>query len=326
MTNTDNLTEYRVVVTGERCGGTRTYLARSAWIDCVVAAAVAAQLKPRTPDTQPATVAVHLRAPNGTDWLPARYELGTTVDYPLAPQDAAARAQAAEATPVPTSAPTEAPATAEQAAPAPALGAPQASAAPAEAPAAADAPADVSGTVVGVGTVATHVWWVKDGERQPPDPRPGHYYVVARDGDRHYFLYGPVPTHAEAIALIDDVRAYACEHDPRGSFMAWETARIDPSEEPGPGKITAAMLEEARTRWAAGPLGVAKAPPKCALCKRERGDHQAKTLCCPLGQRHRTLGFTTFDPDQSYTEKAPRKPATPRKARGKGKATDGGVR
>ena len=85
-------------------------------------------------------------------------------------------------------------------------------------------------------------------------------------------------------------------------------------------------LEEARTRWAAGPLGVAKAPPKCALCKRERGDHQAKTLCCPLGQRHRTLGFTTFDPDQSYTEKAPRKPATPRKARGKGKATDGGVR
>ena len=36
-----NLTEYRVTVTGDRCGRTRTYTVRSAWMDVVVAAAIA---------------------------------------------------------------------------------------------------------------------------------------------------------------------------------------------------------------------------------------------------------------------------------------------
>ena len=38
-----NLTEYRVVVTGDRCGRTRTYTVRSAWMDVVVAAAIASE-------------------------------------------------------------------------------------------------------------------------------------------------------------------------------------------------------------------------------------------------------------------------------------------
>ena len=57
-----NLTEYRVVVTGDRCGRTRTYTVRSAWMDVVVAAAIASGLKPTTADTQGATVAVQRRA------------------------------------------------------------------------------------------------------------------------------------------------------------------------------------------------------------------------------------------------------------------------
>lgn len=64
-------------------------------------------------------------------------------------------------------------------------------------------------------------------EQQPdpwPDPRPGHYYVTAIDGNRAYFLAGPWPEHAQALAQVE---AFAERTDyPRAVWMAFGTARM----------------------------------------------------------------------------------------------------
>lgn len=63
-------------------------------------------------------------------------------------------------------------------------------------------------------------------DEQTPDPRPGAYYVSAIDGPRSALLAGPWPTHAEALAMVDRVRALANELDPRSHWYAFGTARL----------------------------------------------------------------------------------------------------
>jgi hypothetical protein len=58
-----------------------------------------------------------------------------------------------------------------------------------------------------------------------PDPQPGRYYVTAIDGAKPYFLAGPWPTHAEALAQVAAVRLFAELTDPRAVWMAYGTAR-----------------------------------------------------------------------------------------------------
>ncbi len=42
---------------------------------------------------------------------------------------------------------------------------------------------------------------------------------------------------------------------------------------------------------------------KCMHCGKVRGDHRAKTFQCPMGIRHRTLGYTTYHPTNVFTPK-----------------------
>lgn len=243
-----NLTEYRVVVTGDRCGRTRTYTVRSAWMDVIVAAAIASGLKPTTADTQGATVAVQRRAEaapaegevlQARTWEPVRYELGTTVDYPL---------------PLP---PGEAPPLTEAQ--------PAAAESPPPAPAAPD-PNVAFGTIVfnqdekgwrevvsmtsESGKVSAYAWRINDSDVQEPDPQPGHYYVTAQDGDRSWHVCGPWPTHVEALAALADVCAYAGQRDPRAAFMGWGTGRLGLEHAPIKALVQVAELEAARARWA----------------------------------------------------------------------------
>ena len=67
---------------------------------------------------------------------------------------------------------------------------------------------------------------------QQPDPRPGRYYVAAIDGDRRYFLAGPWPEHAQALAQVDAVRCFAEQNDPRAVWMSYDTARHSLDGEP----------------------------------------------------------------------------------------------
>ena len=244
-----NLTEYRVVVTGDRCGRTRTYTVRSAWMDVVVAAAIASGLKPTTADTQEATVAVQRRAeaaPAGADevlqtrtWEPVRYELGTTVDYPLPLPPGEGPSPTSEAQQPATA---EAP-TAPQPDPNVALGAIVFN-------------QDEKGwrEVVSMtsesGKVAAYAWRINDSDVQEPDPQPEHYYVTAQDGDRDWHVCGPWPTHAEALAALPDVRAYAGQCDPRAAFMSWGTGRLGLEHEPIRALVQVAELEAVRARWA----------------------------------------------------------------------------
>ena len=34
--------------------------------------------------------------------------------------------------------------------------------------------------------------------------------------------------------------------------------------------------------------------PKCFVCGRPRGDHKARTLNCPVGTKHRTMGYSFY--------------------------------
>lgn len=43
---------------------------------------------------------------------------------------------------------------------------------------------------------------------------------------------------------------------------------------------------------------------KCARCGHKRGDHQADTRCCPMGTKHRTVGFTCYNPGQTFSPKS----------------------
>ena len=69
---------------------------------------------------------------------------------------------------------------------------------------------------------------------QPPDDRPGNYYVTAIDGERHAFLLGPYQDdHATALAMVDEARRIAQELDPRAFWYAYGTARVTGYAKPG---------------------------------------------------------------------------------------------
>lgn len=61
---------------------------------------------------------------------------------------------------------------------------------------------------------------------QIPDPRPGAYYVSARDAKRYALLLGPFDNHADALAQVDAAKRKAYELDPRASFYAFGTLRL----------------------------------------------------------------------------------------------------
>ena len=42
---------------------------------------------------------------------------------------------------------------------------------------------------------------------------------------------------------------------------------------------------------------------KCRYCGRRRDEHLAQTLHCPLGHKHRILGFTSYHRSQTYEPK-----------------------
>lgn len=65
------------------------------------------------------------------------------------------------------------------------------------------------------------------GDTEEVDPRPGSYYVSCIDGPRRALLYGPLPSHAAALAMVDQVRAVAVEVDPRAHWYSFGTARAD---------------------------------------------------------------------------------------------------
>lgn len=47
----------------------------------------------------------------------------------------------------------------------------------------------------------------------------------------------------------------------------------------------------------------------CGHCNKSRGSHRTTDAACPVGMRHRTVGYTTFNPEQSFIERTgPLKP------------------
>lgn len=42
---------------------------------------------------------------------------------------------------------------------------------------------------------------------------------------------------------------------------------------------------------------------KCEFCKKSKDEHNAKTLACPIGQKHRVLGYTQYNKTNVYTPK-----------------------
>ena len=78
---------------------------------------------------------------------------------------------------------------------------------------------------------------------QMPDSRPGNYYVSVCYRCRYALLAGPWPTHAEALAKVDDVRFIAQGLDPRGVWYAYGTCRLpdDGSVQICAGKLNALL-------------------------------------------------------------------------------------
>lgn len=115
--------------------------------------------------------------------------------------------------------------------------------------------------------------WIAAKERQAaedakpkPDPRPGHYYVTATDrsaGSKWWPLCGPFPTHQQALDVVDEVRAYAQEADPRAHFYYFGTHR-DAHPDPLKCPITMPMLEAFRAARNAPP------PPKKSPARKRK--------------------------------------------------------
>lgn len=66
---------------------------------------------------------------------------------------------------------------------------------------------------------------------QEPDPRPGDYFVAARDGERYGLVHGPFPTHREALLAVDDARRALEGLDPRAHWYAFGTLRLKPGSD-----------------------------------------------------------------------------------------------
>ena len=41
----------------------------------------------------------------------------------------------------------------------------------------------------------------------------------------------------------------------------------------------------------------------CIHCGKTMGSHQAKTLACPMGKKHKTVGDTSYHPTNKFEEK-----------------------
>lgn len=52
------------------------------------------------------------------------------------------------------------------------------------------------------------------------------YYVSAEDGGRSALASGPYPTHAEALARVDEVRERAIRSDGKAHFYSWGTVAM----------------------------------------------------------------------------------------------------
>jgi hypothetical protein len=44
-------------------------------------------------------------------------------------------------------------------------------------------------------------------------------------------------------------------------------------------------------------------PRKCKKCGRDEGCHKSKTMHCPIGLRHRVVGYTSFHCTDTFTPK-----------------------
>lgn len=45
---------------------------------------------------------------------------------------------------------------------------------------------------------------------------------------------------------------------------------------------------------------------KCKHCGKSKGDHQAKSLHCPMGRKSR-IGYITYDPNKTFESKSEKK-------------------
>ena len=55
------------------------------------------------------------------------------------------------------------------------------------------------------------------------------YYVTAVDGKKTIPLSGPYPTHAEAVAMVDEMKELAIKLDPKAAFASFGTAAMKSS-------------------------------------------------------------------------------------------------
>jgi hypothetical protein len=46
--------------------------------------------------------------------------------------------------------------------------------------------------------------------------------------------------------------------------------------------------------------------PKCAICGKPKSSHNYYDRGCPIGVKHRTLGYTQFSSKTKFTPKEPR--------------------
>jgi hypothetical protein len=57
-------------------------------------------------------------------------------------------------------------------------------------------------------------------------PQGANFYVTAADGNKVIPLSGPYPTHAEAVAMVDEIKEAAVEVDPSSAFTAFGTTAM----------------------------------------------------------------------------------------------------
>jgi len=62
-----------------------------------------------------------------------------------------------------------------------------------------------------------------------PHPRNANFYVTAIDGRKTLPLSGPYPTHAEAVAMVDEIKERAISVDPGAAFASFGTTAMNPS-------------------------------------------------------------------------------------------------
>lgn len=85
--------------------------------------------------------------------------------------------------------------------------------------------------------------WINSRDESQPDPRPGFYYVTAKQGARTAWLAGPFDNHAAALAHVAPASRLAIEHDPAMFFVSFGTARYPDGVTPRPiGVFNAALL------------------------------------------------------------------------------------